>query len=250
MRTVAADGSFRFDLIQPGSYTLLVYRGASAKALPYALPLDVGKAGIQDLKVAVPPFPTIAGSVLAPPDTQWAGQVIVNLRSAIPGVASPSFVVTSEEFTIEELPPGRWIVQVESHAVKQPDDRKLFVKAAHFGTLNALGESLSVTESGNPPLEIQLSPDAGRVVGTVVDEDGMPRKRTLILVFRATAKSVFGRAPATGWTKDDGSFVIDGLAPGSYRLLVVNDGRAPALHGRDVVVEVKAGETAVVRLRP
>ena len=246
-RTVADDGSFHFDLIQPGSYTLLVYRGAGEKALPYALPVEVGNSGIEDLKVAVPPFPTIAGSVLVPPDTQWAGQLTVTLRSSVPGVASPSFVVTSEKLTIDDLPPGRWVVLVESNARKLPDDEKLFVKAARFGTQNALGESLSVTESGNPPLEILLSPEAGRVAGTVADGNGLPRKDALILVFRATATSVFGRAPATGSTKDDGTFAIDGLAPGSYRLLVVDEGRAPALRD-SVLVEVKAGETAVVRL--
>jgi hypothetical protein len=41
--------------------------------------------------------------------------------------------------------------------------------------------------------------------------------------------------------------MIDGLAPGSYRLLVVNDGWTPALRD-SVLVEVKAGETAVVRM--
>ena len=50
--------------------------------------------------------------------------------------------------------------------------------------------------------------DVALIRGTVADENGMPRKDTLIQVFRATATSVFGRAPATGSTKDDGSFVI------------------------------------------
>jgi protocatechuate 3,4-dioxygenase beta subunit len=246
--TAAGDGSFRFDLIQPGSYTLLVYRGAGGKGLPYTQPVEVGKAGIQELKVAVPPFPTIAGSVLGPPNTEWAGQVMVNVRSAVPGVASPDFVVTSGKFTIDDLPPGRWMVQVESNAVARPDDRKLFVKAVNFGTQNAVADTLTVTESGNPPLEIQLSPEAGRVVGTVADANGLPRTHALILIFRATAKGIFGVAPATGSTKEDGSFAIDGLAPGSYRLVVASDARAAAMLNSNVLVEVKAGETAVVRI--
>jgi hypothetical protein len=247
VRTVSRDGGFRFDLIQPGSYTLAVYRSADSKALPYLLPVELGKAGIQDLKVAVPPFPTISGSVLAPPDTEWAGQVIVSVRSASLVSASRDFNVTSEKFTIEELPPGRWMVQVDSNTLKRPAFEKLFIKAASFGTQNAMGETLNVTESGNPPLEIQLTPEHGRISGTAFGADGLPLKRAMVLTGRAAATIALSRGQVS-LSRDDGSFVVEDLAPGTYRLVVGSDGRFTGF--RDgVLVEVKAGETAVVRVQ-
>lgn len=247
-RTVASGGTFQFDLIQPGSYTLLVYRGAGSKALPYAIPFEVGKTGIHDLNVAVPPFPTIAGSITAPPDTDWAGQIRVGIRSTALPTAAFDFYVTSEKFAIEELPPGRWSVQVESNAVKRPNFEKLHVKAATFGTQSAIGENLTVTESGNPPLEIQLTHESGRISGTAFDADGLPLKRTMILIGAVTAADVLNMFPAC-YTKEDGTFISDPMAPGSYRLLAIGDGRIPPMRN-GLLVEVKAGETIQVRLTP
>ena len=246
-RTVPEDGSFRFDLIQPGSYSLLVYRSKGAKALPYTLPVEVGKAGIQDMKVGVPPFPSLQGSILAPPDTEWDGQVIFNLRSASPGSGVREFTVNTEKFTIDDLPPGRWMVEVESNILKRPQAGKLFVQSARFGTLNALAEPLVVTESGNPPFEIRLTTESGRIMATVADQNGVPRKGVLVLIMR-NGTGPFMPIRLTGRTKDDGSFLMDGLTPGSYRLSVVNiEGRFVS-YTDTVKAEVKLGETAVVRI--
>ena len=244
-RRVADDGSFRFDLIQPGFYRLLVYRGADKNALPYLLPVEVGKAGIQDFKVVVPASPTIPGSVLAPPQTDWAGQVVVSVLSAPLPFARREFNFTSEKFTIDELPPGRWMVQVDSKAVKRSTSEKLFIKSARFGTQNAMGETITITESGNPPLEIQLTAERGRVSGMAFNADGLPLRRAMILCRRAGA-GVFS-APQMALSAEDGSFAIEDLGPGTYRLRVAGGGPVTS-PSDDVLAEVKPGETATVRL--
>ncbi|HKA00595.1 MAG TPA: carboxypeptidase-like regulatory domain-containing protein, partial [Candidatus Solibacter sp.] len=58
---VDEDGSFRFELIPPGAYTLLVYRGENGTGLPYILPIEIGKDGVRDKEIIVPPFQTIRG---------------------------------------------------------------------------------------------------------------------------------------------------------------------------------------------
>ena len=251
-RAVADDGSFRIDLIQPGAYSLLVYRGAGNDALPYAAPVQVPSTGIQDLKVVVPRFPTLTGTVVAPEGVQWTGQLRLNLRSAVFGAGSRDLTVTSGTFAVEDVPPGRWVLQMRSEAVQRPDEQHpkyevLFIKTARFGALNAIGEAIPVTESGNPPLEIGLSTEYGRIYGTVVDEGGAPAKGVVLMITRSTAMNILSMQPAVR-TRDDGTFLVDGLGPGEYRLIVANDGRAPGIRNSSVVVEVKAGETATVRI--
>lgn len=244
-RPTADDGGFRFDLIQPGTYSLLVYRANGAKALPYIVPVEVPKVGIQDQKIAVPPFAALQGSILAPRDTEWSGQVIFSVRSSISGAISRDFTVNSEKFAVDDLPPGKWVLQVESNVIKRPEAIKLFIQSARLGTQNALAEPMTVTESGNPPLEIRLTRDAGRIAGTVVDENGLPRKNAVVLISRNGIGTAL-TFQSSGWTREDGSVMMDGLAPGSYRLVVVNQGRS--VTRIPVIVEVKTGETTVVRL--
>ena len=62
------DGSFRFELIPPGPYVLLVYRGVNGTGLPYLAPVEVGKNGTWDTEVVVPPFQAIHGVVQAKND--------------------------------------------------------------------------------------------------------------------------------------------------------------------------------------
>jgi hypothetical protein len=141
---------------------------------------------------------------------------------------------------------------MRSEAVQSPDEQHsrgtvLYIKTARFGALDAIKEALPVAESGNPPLEIRLSTESGRIFGTVVDEDGAPSKGVQLLIIRWVANEIVSIHPAVR-TRDDGSFLVDGLGSGEYRLIVVNDGRASGTRDLTVVVEVKAGETATVRI--
>ncbi len=158
------------------------------------------------------------------------------MRSAIsPGLAR-EVTVSSEKFTIDDLPPGKWVLQAESNALKKPDAIKLFIQSARLGTQNALAEPLTVTESGNPPLEISLTRESGRIAGTVVDENGLPRRNTVVLV----ARNGIGAAltfRTFGSTREDGTVTIDGLAPGAYRVVVMERGSTTAR--TPTLVEVK-----------
>jgi len=251
-RPVGDDGGFRFDLIQPGSYSLLVYRGEGSKALPWTLPVEVGKAGVQDMKVVVPPFPSLQGLVVAPPDTEWAGQVIFRIHATNRAWGSRDFTINSEKFTIDELPPGKWIVMVDSNVLKRPEASKLYIQSAHLGTQNAMAEPLTIVESGNPPFEVRLTAESGRIVGTLLEPNGAPRVGVTVLASRTDIGIGMGFV-ASSATKDDGRVTLDGLAPGNYQLLVLDPQRADFVRfdPREFPkVEVKAGETSVVRIAP
>jgi hypothetical protein len=239
---LGVDGGFRFELLPPSNYSLLVYRANGSKALAYVVPVEIPKSGLVDYKIAVPPFASVQGSILAPADTEWAGQVILGLRSSTSPGISREWTVNSEKFTIDDLPPGKWVLEVESNALKKPDAVKLFIQSARLGTQNALAEPLTITESGNPPLEIRLTRESGRIAGTVVDENGIPRKNTVVLVSRSGSAAF----RSSGSTREDGTVTIDGLAPGTYRLLVLE--RGSTAMRTPTVVEVKTGETTIVRL--
>src|SRR5262249_55424010 len=59
MRPLGADGSFTFDMIHPNAYVVMVYRGRNGTGLPYVAPVEVGKAGLRDREIIVPPWQTV-----------------------------------------------------------------------------------------------------------------------------------------------------------------------------------------------
>jgi hypothetical protein len=244
-REVSADGGFRFPLVQPGSYLLLIYRNKRSNALPYILPVEIGKTGIEDMKIAVPPFASVQGSILAPPDTEWAGEFIFSVRSPVSAALSRDFTVNLEKFSIDDLPPGRWIVEAESNVKRLRDSASLFIQSTAFGTQDASSAPIAITESGNPPLELRLTAESGRILGSVVDQNGIPRPATPVLVMRSSSQPF--RPFRTGAnTKEDGTFFMDGLSPGRYRVVAIVDGVASSTDA--VTVDVKLGETATVRI--
>lgn len=240
LRPVGADGDFRFDLIQPGPHTLLVYRSGGPRALPWRSPVEVSKAGVQDLKVVLPVFPSLQGTIASPPDTEWIGQVIFTFTMP----AQAEFAVHTPNFTLDEIPPGQWNLRVEAIA-STGEGTKLFLQSARMGAQDLLTGPLTVVESGNPPLELRLTAESGHIAGTVVDEDGAPVKNAIVLISRGNGLPM--GLQGTGWTDASGVMKIDGLPAGSYVLRVVQQGRSVSPR-EETKVEVRLGETSVVRI--
>ena len=90
-----------------------------------------------------------------------------------------------------------------------------------------------MVESGNPPLEIELSSDTGRIAGTVKGPHS-----GLVLVERIGTPRFFAAFRAL--LTEDGGFLTDELAPGLYEV------RCGGATGR---AEVKTGETTRLDLQ-
>jgi hypothetical protein len=238
-RAVNADGSFQFELIQPGSYVLLIYRGERGMGLPYIVPVEVGKTGVQNKDIVVPQFQQIEGSVKSKDGEGWNGEVGLVVTSRQKGVSNRYLTIKQAHFLLEDIPPGEWTIILNSFATLSSPARKLAVTAARAGRTDLLAGPLIVTESGNPPVEVELSSDTGRIAGVVSG-----RHQGSILV-RRVGPTTGGQLSTPIAVQDDGTFLVDALAPGRYDILFLGvvDGNVPIAHA-----EVKSGETAVVRL--
>jgi hypothetical protein len=114
---------------------------------------------------------------------------------------------------------------------------------------------IEVPESGETTVEIRLL-RAGRLDGSVVDEAGQPVARVNVRA-RGGGKRWSWNENDASQTLDDGSFHIEGLRPGRYRVIASREQwwggelRAPGKGDDDEqgeAVEVRAGDTAHVKL--
>ena len=248
VRTVDAQGAFRFDLLTPGSYALLVYRPDSKLALPYVQSFEVGKTGVDDLAIRVPPFQKLQFTVETGQDgVEWTGRLAFSLMSMQRGVAERRFDVTSRDFTMEELPPGNYSLRVRSEASQAGSSRKLVVGSLRQGAQDLLTEPLVIVESGNQPVAARLSAATGRLTVRVVEPDGVSRVRMVLV--RNSQETRPGGAMVAYPADRDGTLTLRDLAPGEYGVALALDSpifrEAPPLQR----VEVKADQTAVVELR-
>lgn len=141
-------------------------------------------------------------------------------------------------FLVEGLRAGRYKVSVTADGEPGTEDPT----------------EVEVAEGGEASVEIRLV-RGGTLVGAVVDESGQPVARVSVRASGGKRWSWGGNDHSE--TRDDGSFEIAGLRPGSYRVTASRERwwggelRAPGKGDDDQQgekVEVRAGETARVRL--
>jgi hypothetical protein len=167
-------------------------------------------------------------------DAKWQGDVglVVMTPHMGPGIRQVTLRPPGE-LALPDLPPGEWQIGFVTNAVRLADQHKLVITNARFGVSNPLTGTIAVLESGNPPLEIELSGDTGRIAGTVKGAPG-----GVVLVERIGTPRFFPafRAMLT----EDGAYLTDELAPGLYEV------RCGGTTGR---AEVKTGETTRLDLQ-
>jgi len=201
----------------------------------------------------------------APPEQEWTVRAGCRIRGAVrsaegapvarawisarpagpmgPRSARDSESAPSEEdgsFLIDGLRAGTYEVSVEAADLPPPEEP----------------QRVTVAEGGEAAVELRLE-RAGGVAGDVVDEAGRPVPGVTV---RAQGQARWSMAGAGGtMTRDDGSFALEGLRPGTYRVAAMRGGdfgwraalRAPGKGDDDVAgqpVRVVAGETAHARL--
>ena len=211
---VGSDGGFRFSLLQPGSYTLAIYRGGHQ--LPYLVPIELGKAGADEMMVPVPSFPRIQGTVsLRDPKLQWQGSGSVRLIHRSTAASEVTGLKSDGSFEFASVPPGEYTVELQSQNLRLTSDRahKLFAKELRFGSQTGLRKPITVVENGNPGLEIELSDEPAGIVGKVI-EDGARGGNYLVRVAPVGPRRG-GLSAAVSAAPD---FQFPELAPGDYEV--------------------------------
>lgn len=243
-RTVQADGSFELPLLEPGQYRLLVFYPEDVSGLPYAMPLDVGLRGPADVAVGVPPPTRIAGQVKVPDGvTQPWGALAVTVDPRLRGVRAKEVQVKGDApFVIEGVAPGPMTFGVRWNGERTAT---WYVAALTFGTEDAFSKPVTITEGENPPLQIRLGVNAGRIAGRIAGAASEPVRSRVTVRNRNEAFRHWDVFPAD----QDGSFVVEGLTPGEYDVVLLGS-RPAACDSATAKVKVEVGTTANVQLAP
>jgi protocatechuate 3,4-dioxygenase beta subunit len=242
------DGRFVFDKLAPGEYRLDVQKTGFAPlpgpgTRPSTIQVAAGQT-VDGLSLQLQKGGVIAGKVL-----DASGQPLTDVRimamrrvDTPAGTGAPRLMPapvqgpqqTNDlgEFRISSLAPGEYYVAAMPRgglplggpaalSGSAGNARTALTTTFYPGTTDQAGAHpvavAAGAEVGNIVFTMQSAP-AFRVSGLVVDEDGKPVARAMVMLMGDARSGMFVGSAGRAQTQDDGRFVIGEIPSGSYRI--------------------------------
>jgi hypothetical protein len=246
--TTDQDGRFVFDTLAPGEYGLVVQKTGFAPLLgPEARPSMIRVAAgqtVDGVSVQLQTGGVIAGKVLNPSGEPLTDAGIMAMRriNGPAGATASRFMPapmqglqqTNDlgEFRVSGLAPGEYYVAAMPRGAmafggpatmpgSTGNARTAITTTFYPGTTDQAAALPVVVaagaEVGNIVFTMQSAP-AFRVSGLVIDEDGQPVARAMVMLMGDPRSGMFMGPAGRAQTQDDGRFVIGDVPSGSYRI--------------------------------
>ena len=210
--TLARPPDYAFDLsAPPGQYTVSgnVYSGGPEA---YATGSVIVTGDVTGVILTMSPPANVTGRIsIAESDSRVNLQgVTVTLRRQgdvnVPSVRSDA----TGKFAFDRpIRPGHFAINVNARSI--PDN--CFVQKVKLGGQEVSADDFEIPAAAH--LEIVLSNTAGKITGSVSDDEGKPFPISSVTLIPADGRS----RPVKQSVDDDGNFKLTGLRPGKYKLL-------------------------------
>jgi hypothetical protein len=235
-----AEGKYEFKEVLPGRYNVMASKGSYVQ-LQYGQqrPFEPGKPLeildrqlVEKVDFALPRGAIITGRVLDEfgeplPDAMVMAQRYQNINGQRRLVPAGRTGTTNDigEYRLFAIPPGQYYLSATLRSFNGPltdsDDRSGYAPTYFPGTAN-IAESQKVTVTLGQQISdmnMALMPSRmSRITGMAQDAQGQPMVGMVMAIPRGETTVMMMGQP--GQIKPDGSFVIGGVAPGRYMLLV------------------------------
>jgi protocatechuate 3,4-dioxygenase beta subunit len=231
------DGTFEIRNVISGSYILQANGGGNiATALRNEIPVDVNGDTDSVVITLSPGFNLPFHVVFEDPSSVTTPDTLTNMRpnlrtvgniggisAALSGLINQPTIKLDGTFTIFGVLPGTY--QLFLGPLPSPDH---YIKAIRFGQTDALRDGISVDGPPDSPIEVLIGSNAGKIEGTVVDNEGkpvqgaeitfIPNERTVTSQFRQAGSDVNGHFTARGvFPAGYRLFAWDGIEANAYR---------------------------------
>src|SRR5215813_11267589 len=197
-----------------GSYAPQFYRGQTNRASATQVHLTAGHT-TGGIDAAMQPGATITGVV-----TDASGNKLSNVCVGISSIgnqfelfASGLTFTRNGVYTATNLPPGLYTVSFGCFFGSGKFARQWFMAQSDGGSANPVSAPAGVITSG---IGAVLQP-SGTIAGTVTNRSGKPLPRICVMArLRGTSSTVLFFGPGFSVTRKGGTYLLRGLAPGSY----------------------------------
>jgi hypothetical protein len=246
-------GDFEIHSVPPGPYTLSAFWNDGNRQLYGRVPVEVSNANLNGVTVVLANPITLAGRFRVEGSSQFdytrLGLILQALDSTM-GSGSAE-IKTDGTLVVGNVYDGNYRV----HVMGYPEG--YYLKSVREGGSEVLESGLTISRSQPPArLEIVLSPDGGRVDGTVLKEQHPVSGAWVVLVPDPPHRD---REEMYRWKATDGfgHFALLGLPPGDFKLFAwelvqgtnyTDPDFFGAFEGRGTPVHIGEGQQQTVQL--
>jgi hypothetical protein len=248
---LAVDSRFTIWWVPPGTYRLSAQcTDASGQALrSLSLPIDVASSNVDGIELPViHPF-EVHGRIEIEPGADNIEHESCGREHKISFGSQEADIGGDCAFTVSNMHQAPYRITLSGFP------ETVYVKSIWAGLKEFRGATLDL-RSGPPPtaLLITIGTRAGEISGVVKDDKGHAITAMVGVFYEDEFGSLLKH---TAWTDQDGSYSIQGVAPGKYKLLAFNkddwgpfsDGDAlPLYEGPIRQISVGEGETLCLNL--
>lgn len=219
---VTDDGTFEYNGLAPGFYTLVVLKSNGPVRMVARVPFEITRENIKNLEVTTREDITLAGNFRLEGDLDRYEQTFgkkpspATMRLFLQPVEGPDINPISTtpgedwKFKIEGVPPDR--LRIES----RPFAQGIYLKAVRLnGTdLTTTGVDLSISSVEN--LEVVVGIGTGSAKGRLLDEKKNPLPGERILFLQDPYVEITPMSMQVTTSNEQGEFEARNLAPGDY----------------------------------
>jgi len=204
-------GAFDFKGLAPGCYWLASELAGQPKLVSQARQLNITDCDIDDVTFRLEPAFSIQGTILVEEgsmDKLRSARIVLEPTGGI-ATGSNGAIGGDGAFTLTNVAPAAYLIRVD-HA------SGLYLKTVRFGNLDISADCRLDATPGAGPLTMILRGDSGQL-------SGVARPAVNWLPLRITVAPDSPLAARldllhTVWPESDGTFHIEGLAPGAYKI--------------------------------
>jgi Carboxypeptidase regulatory-like domain len=211
-----AQGNFKVENVTPGSYYLIGLATVEGKQYTSRVPIEVGDADLTGANLTISAGATLKGRVEGLGKTDVTAMQISLMsrdQQVYFGVGTMATPKPDGSFDLTNVNDGSYEVNI------WPLPEDAFIKDIRAGDQSILTSGLDITGGQVPgELDIVLSPNGGRVDGTVVKEDKSFSGATVVLIPDDPAMRKNSRWYNQTTTDQYGNFSLHGVRPGDYKI--------------------------------
>lgn len=211
--------------VVPGSYTLSVSVQVAGQLVTGTLPIEVQGANLDNVIITASATSTVrghisAGSTIAnassnsPPYIISVGPSLAGPRT-LSGIFGLGTAVRQDNFVLPIMGPGDYRINVRTPG-------NTYVQSMRFGGQDVLRDGIHIDGPTTETLEVVVSPNAGRLEGSV-SADRQKFANATVVLMPATSLREQKSLYQTVQTNVEGHFTFEGISPGSYKVIAWED---------------------------